>query len=544
MGEDGASKQPWTTTAAPPSAPAPRAPGEHITTAPEPPAQRGDGAFEAKLRAVRGSDADAHDLVHFELAEAPAGAGRDPSEWVRRNRVVAPWLRPYTLTLVFLDLCLAVLGAVGGIAVVGDGEPYWTAVPFALTVVLIATLARTYEHRFTGAGNQEFERLAAALLVVLALSSTVAYAVQAQARGLVLAGSVITALAVQLAHAVARQVLYALRRRGRCKRKVVVVGLERSVDELIERLSRQPDGGVEVVAACIRNSSQPTVAGVPVAGTPDEARSVVRTHRAHAILITAWSEVGEEDLRRLSWEIEGSGIQLFVAPRLTEVAVPRMHLQTIGGVPLLSVEEPEFTGLRRVAKGALDYLIAITALILLSPIMIAVALAVRLDSRGPVFFRQERIGKDSRPFKMTKFRSMYVDAEERLAQIAHLNEQGGGPLFKMREDPRVTRVGAVLRKYSLDELPQLFDVLRRTMSVVGPRPPLAREVAAYEKHVHRRLLVKPGITGLWQVSGRSDLSWEESVRLDLGYVENWSLGLDLSIIARTVVAVLARRGAY
>jgi exopolysaccharide biosynthesis polyprenyl glycosylphosphotransferase len=221
-----------------------------------------------------------------------------------------------------------------------------------------------------------------------------------------------------------------------------------------------------------------------------------------------------------------------------------MHIQTIGGLPLLYVDEPEFTGLRRVAKGGLDLGLALLALALLSPVMLAVAVAIRLDSPGPVLFRQVRIGRDSKPFQMTKFRSMHVDAEERLTQLAHLNQHGGGPLFKMREDPRVTRVGAVLRRFSLDELPQLFDVLRRRMSLVGPRPPLPREVEAYEDDVRRRLLVKPGITGLWQVSGRSDLTWDESVRLDLSYVENWSLGLDLSIIARTVVAVLARRGAY
>jgi exopolysaccharide biosynthesis polyprenyl glycosylphosphotransferase len=325
---------------------------------------------------------------------------------------------------------------------------------------------------------------------------------------------------------------------------VVVIGLERSVDLLVQRLSRQVDSGVEVVAACVRRSGGGRIGAVPVAGTPDQARSVVRRYRAHAVLLTAWSEVSEEDLRRLSWEVEGSGIQIFVAPRLAEVAVPRMHLQAIGGVPLLHIDEPEFTGLRRVAKGLLDVGLATLALVVLAPVMIAVAIAVKVSSPGPVLFRQERIGKDSAPFRMAKFRSMYTDAEARLADLAEANQHQAGPLFKMRHDPRVTPVGAFLWAFSLDELPQLFDVLRGKMSLVGPRPPLPREVAAYEQEAYRRLLVKPGITGLWQVSGRADLSWADSVRLDLSYVENWSLGLDLSIIARTVVAVLARRGAY
>lgn len=522
------------------SAPAPRTSSEDGPSEPTGPS----GPLAAKLRVVRDADAETEAVRRYELIEQVEDRFRDPQEWVARRRVAPRWLKPYTATVVGGDVLLAALSALTGILVSGDGEPGWLAVPFAAVLVTTALLARVYEHRYVGAGIEEFRRLGGAAIVVLALASTLAHAVGADARGLVLVGSALAALTTQLWHAGARQVLYALRRHGLCTYRVVVIGLERSVDELIERLGRQPDGGVQVVAACVHRSREETIQGVPVAGTPDEARSAVRRHHAHAILLTAWSEVGEEDLRRLSWEIEGTGIQLFVAPRLTEVAVPRLHLQTIGGVPLLHVDEPEFTGLRRVAKGLLDLTLTLIALTVFAPLMAVIAAAIKLDSPGPVFFRQQRIGKQGKPFPMTKFRSMYIDAEARLAQLSHLNELGGGPMFKMKDDPRVTRVGSLLRRFSLDELPQLFDVLRRDMSVVGPRPPLPREVAEYEQHVHRRLLVKPGITGLWQVSGRSDLSWEETVRLDLRYVENWSLGFDLSIIARTVVAVLARRGAY
>lgn len=526
------------------TAPAPRTPQDDTPAGPS-------GTLAAKVRAVRDTDAETEAVRRFELIDHDRqdvdeldSLLRDPQEWVARRRVAPGWLQPYSAIVIGGDLLLAAVGAITGILVAGEAEPLWLAAPFAVVLVVTALLARAYEHRYVGAGIEEFRRLGAASVVVLALASTVAYAVGADARGLVLVGSALAAIITQLWHAAARQVLYALRRRGLCTYRVVVIGLERSVDELIERLGRQPDGGVQVVAACVRRSREATIRDVPVAGTPDEARGVVRRHRAHAILLTAWSEVGEEDLRRLSWEIEGTGIQLFVAPRLTEVAVPRLHVQNVGGVPLLHVDEPEFTGVRRVAKGLLDLVLTLIALTVFAPLMVAIAVAIKLDSRGPVFFRQQRIGKHGKPFPMTKFRSMYTDAEARLAQLTDLNELGGGPMFKMKDDPRVTRVGGLLRKYSLDELPQLFDVLRRDMSVVGPRPPLPREVAQYEQHVHRRLLVKPGITGLWQVSGRSDLSWEETVRLDLRYVENWSLGFDLSIIARTVVAVLARRGAY
>jgi exopolysaccharide biosynthesis polyprenyl glycosylphosphotransferase len=226
------------------------------------------------------------------------------------------------------------------------------------------------------------------------------------------------------------------------------------------------------------------------------------------------------------------------------VAWPRLHIQPVAGLPLVHVEESEFTGFRRVLKGAFDRLVTAVALLLLAPVAIGVALAVGFTSRGPVFFRQTRVGKNGQTFRMVKFRSMYVDAEERRAELERLNVNGDGVLFKIRNDPRITRVGRVIRKYSLDELPQLFNVLTGRMSLVGPRPPLPTEVARYGDDMRRRLLVKPGITGLWQISGRNDLSWEQTKQLDLRYVENWSLGSDLLILWKTPSAVAKGSGAY
>jgi exopolysaccharide biosynthesis polyprenyl glycosylphosphotransferase len=246
----------------------------------------------------------------------------------------------------------------------------------------------------------------------------------------------------------------------------------------------------------------------------------------------------------VSWQLEGSSTDLVVSPGLTEVAGPRLHILPVAGLPLLHVDEPKFTGFRRVLKGAFDRVSAALALVLLSPIFLVLVLAVRLTSSGPALFRQVRVGRAGSTFVMLKFRSMYADAEERLASLREQSDHGDGVLFKMKEDPRVTRVGKFLRKYSLDELPQLINVVLGTMSLVGPRPPLPLEVARYEDHVHRRLLVKPGLTGLWQISGRSDLSWDESVQLDLRYVENWSLGEDLFILWKTVRAVAHGSGAY
>jgi exopolysaccharide biosynthesis polyprenyl glycosylphosphotransferase len=298
-----------------------------------------------------------------------------------------------------------------------------------------------------------------------------------------------------------------------------------------------------VVGACIDRTRATEVEGVPVVGNSTSIIDALRTTGADTVAVGAWSDLTQAGLRRLSWELEGSGVDLVVAPALTDVAGPRIHIRPVSGLPLLHVEEPEFSGVRRLLKGSVDRGGAIAALVVLLPLFLALAVWVRLSSRGPALFRQERIGTDGKPFTMYKFRSMYVDAEQRLADLRALNE-GDGVLFKMKDDPRITPAGKWLRRFSLDELPQLINVAIGTMSLVGPRPPLQSEVSQYENDVRRRLLVKPGLTGLWQISGRSDLSWEESVRLDLHYVENWSLALDLVILWKTAFAVLSRKGAY
>jgi exopolysaccharide biosynthesis polyprenyl glycosylphosphotransferase len=248
-------------------------------------------------------------------------------------------------------------------------------------------------------------------------------------------------------------------------------------------------------------------------------------------------------VRNISWSLEASGIDVAVAPALTAIAGPRIHTRPVAGLPVLHVEVPRYEGWKRVLKAVFDWSAAAIAVTLLSPVLLVLALLVAADSRGPIFFHQERVGLNGRVFRMHKFRSMGVDAEERRKELEDSNE-AAGPLFKMKDDPRVTRVGRWMRRYSMDELPQLFNVLAGEMSMVGPRPPLVEEAAKYEPTVRRRLLVKPGITGPWQISGRSDLSWDEGVRLDLYYVENWSLANDLILLVRTVGAVVLNRGAY
>jgi exopolysaccharide biosynthesis polyprenyl glycosylphosphotransferase len=251
-----------------------------------------------------------------------------------------------------------------------------------------------------------------------------------------------------------------------------------------------------------------------------------------------------DKLRWISWQLEGTDADLIVSPGLAEVAGRRLHIQPVAGLPLLYVDEPQFTGFRRVLKSAFDRTLAAAALVVLAPLLVLIAVLVKATSRGWPFFLQTRVGKDGRTFKMIKFRSMYAGAERRVSELLAYNQAPDGVLFKMHDDPRVTRIGRTLRRYSLDEVPQLINVVTGAMSLVGPRPPLPDEVAQYGDHVRRRLLVKPGLTGLWQISGRSDLSWEESVRLDLRYVENWSLALDMVVLLKTARAVLRAEGAY
>jgi exopolysaccharide biosynthesis polyprenyl glycosylphosphotransferase len=282
----------------------------------------------------------------------------------------------------------------------------------------------------------------------------------------------------------------------------------------------------------------------PLYGGFEQVASAVERVKADTVVVMACPEIDGGALRRLAWQLERDDIDLIVASTLVDVAGDRTTIRPVDGLPMLHVEHPRLKGSARLVKAAFDRVGAFVLLALASPVLAVLAVLVKFGpgGRGPVIFKQERVGKDGRPFTLYKFRTMVVNAEARLQELRNLNDTDG-ELFKMRKDPRVTPVGRWLRRFSLDELPQLVNVLKGDMSLVGPRPPLAKEVAGYPSDMLRRLVVKPGLTGLWQVSGRSDLSWEESIRLDLTYVENWSLSMDLAILARTVSAVARSSGA-
>jgi exopolysaccharide biosynthesis polyprenyl glycosylphosphotransferase len=341
-----------------------------------------------------------------------------------------------------------------------------------------------------------------------------------------------------------RKNLHRLRKRGLCTRRVVAVGHAQAVAELVTTLRRDSYHGLSVVAACVADAAQgDEVAGVPLAGELGSVIAAVSRFGADGVAVLSCPEMDGVRLRELAWELEKTDTDLCVAPALLDVAGPRTTIRPVAGLPLLHVDHPELAGGRQVAKAAFDKVTALLALLLLAPVLAAIAVAIRLSDRGPAFYQQARVGRDGRCFTLYKFRTMVVGADQQKAQLAAFN-QADGALFKIRQDPRVTRIGAWLRHWSLDELPQLFNVLRGDMSLVGPRPALPEEAARYACHVRRRLVVKPGITGLWQVSGRSDLPWDEAVRLDIRYVENWSFALDLQILWKTGSAVIHRSGAY
>jgi exopolysaccharide biosynthesis polyprenyl glycosylphosphotransferase len=323
---------------------------------------------------------------------------------------------------------------------------------------------------------------------------------------------------------------------------VILVGDHEHVDEIAAVLRRATFLGYRVVGVLSPSSEDElTPSGLPVLGSLDDILPALRATAAQAVIFTDGALSSASAFNRLARQLEDQDAQLVVVPWLTDVSAARMNLRPVSGLPLVYVERPHAALTMRWSKRLFDVVGAVVALVLAAPVMALIALAIKIEDRGPVVFKQIRIGLKGQPFGFYKFRSMGVDAEQRLAQ---LQNEGNGVLFKMKSDPRVTRVGRFIRRLSLDELPQLLNVLKGQMSLVGPRPALPREVALYQQDVHRRLDVRPGLTGLWQVSGRSDLSWDDTVRLDLYYVDNWSLLQDLMILTRTVGAVLNSRGAY
>jgi exopolysaccharide biosynthesis polyprenyl glycosylphosphotransferase len=466
-------------------------------------------------------------------------------------REPATWTRPYLRGVALTDAVCALLAGLLAVEVRFMGQGYLPVSYIAFTVALPAlwagfvAIAGGYEARFIGVGPDEFRRVMNAALTLTGSVAVASYALKADlARGYVLIAMPCLAAFDLGARYALRKRLHRRRSYGACMQRVVAVGHPQAVTDLVATLRRDKFNGLHVVAACLAGRvGLNELAGVPVLGGLGSVSTAVEQFGADTVAVLACPEMNGVRLRELAWELEETGTDLCVAPALMDVAGPRTTIRPVAGLPLLHVDHPELAGGKQVIKALFDRMAAGVALILLAPLFAAIAVMIRLDDRGPVFFRQTRVGLDGQPFKLYKFRTMVVDAEQRKAELEALNE-GSGVLFKMRRDPRVTKAGFWLRRWSLDELPQLLNVLLGDMSLVGPRPALPKEVARYGDHMRRRLVVRPGITGLWQVSGRSGLAWEEAFRLDLRYVDNWSLALDLQILWKTWSAVFSGSGAY
>ncbi len=497
--------------------------------------------------------------THFVLPLITHGPSRSNPRLAKPHQA-RRYLLGYLNTLRLLDFCVIALAV--GIAQVGrfglSGQPvlvantpvpveYWvvSGVLFAGWLGMLH-LQGAYDGRLSGHGIQEYRAVFSASMHLFSVLAIVSFVFRLDfARGYVMIAFPLGTALLLAGRWAARRWLVVQRTQGRLADRVLLVGDRADLSSLIGALHRTPSAGYNVVGACIDDAPGSCISGVNVVGRSSEAVVQALDLDIDVVAVSSSSGLGSEGLRRLGWALEGTDIDLVVAPGIMDVAGPRVKTRPVQGLPLLHVEAPTFVGPRLVFKRVLDRVGAALGMLAIAPVLGLLAALIFFEDRGPVFFSQERIGRDGRPFKLIKFRSMAIDAEARLSTLMEGNE-GAGPLFKLKDDPRVTRIGAIIRKYSLDELPQLINVVRGEMSLVGPRPPLPREVAEYEDDTHRRLLVKPGMTGLWQISGRSDLSWEEAVRLDLYYVENWNPLLDLMILWRTlqVVTKPGKAGAY
>lgn len=425
------------------------------------------------------------------------------------------------------------------------GPVTYTWLSVTLIVAWLGSLAisGSRSSRFVGLGTGEYRKVIAAAVYLFATLAIVSYLTSTPvSRGYLLVAFPLGTVLLLISRALWRRRLWASRRSGGAMARVLVIGDDQESARIIAELSRTPEAGYRVVGVSGPGTrSDFTAAGVnvPFLGPVEDVDRMLAMTGADTVIVASDAALSVEKVRAISWQLEAGRQHLVMVPKLTDIGGPRMHMRPVAGLPLVHVETPRYTGRQRFVKRAFDVTGSGALLVVLAPVFLVLALLVKASSSGPVFYRQERIGQEGKPFGMYKFRSMIPNADDMLQKL--LDEQGAGdkPLFKIENDPRITPIGRILRKHSLDEFPQLINVFKGDMSLVGPRPQRKEEVAFYDSAAERRLIVKPGMSGLWQVSGRSALSWDEALRLDLYYVENWTLLGDVSILFRTFKAVLA-----
>ena len=418
----------------------------------------------------------------------------------------------------------------------------------ALVAVWLLTIALLggYSPAIFDAGTEEFRRVAVGTLAAAGALSAICYLVKFPlSRGFFVSAFLLGIPLLFVLRGALRASVTRARGHGSLQHSVLVVGTARSVDDVVRVLHRERRLGYQVAGALTsdRAPGSETSQGVPVLGNVDDVLETVRRTGVDVVMFADGSLSSTDHMRQMAWDLENDEVQVVVAPSVSDVSGDRIRMRPVGGLPMIHIDPPRTTDASRWGKRIFDIVGSSMLLVAALPVLAYAALCIKLHDGGPVIFRQTRVGRNAQDFGCLKLRTMVVDAEARIAALHHEVGFDGG-LFKLAQDPRVTKPGVWMRRFSIDELPQLFNVLRGEMSLIGPRPPLPREVAAYPEIAHRRLRVRPGLTGLWQVSGRSNLSFDEAVRLDLYYVDNWSMLQDLSILAKTAGAVLRSRGAY
>jgi exopolysaccharide biosynthesis polyprenyl glycosylphosphotransferase len=432
----------------------------------------------------------------------------------------------------------------------------WFDVGYAQVSVTMAALwmlslsaYRSRDARIVGIGTDEYRRVISATVTLLGVLAMACMVFQISiARSYFAIAFPLGVAGLITSRWVLRQWLIRQRANGHYLSRVIVHGRSKDVRYVVNQIEKKSGAAYHVVGVSLTGNKRPAwistgKRSIPVVSNERSIVDAVQSLGADAVVVAGPGKGGGKYIQELGWQLEESATELILTTGLENVAGPRIHSRPVEGLPLMHVELPQYSGARHTLKRLLDVVLSASALLVLVPVFLVLAVLIKRDSAGPVLFRQERVGRGGEKFMMLKFRSMVQTAEQDLAGLLSLNE-GAGVLFKMENDPRVTSVGRWMRKYSLDELPQFWNVLIGDMSLVGPRPPLQREVDCYESRVHRRLYIKPGLTGMWQTNGRSELNWRDSVRLDLYYVENWSLAGDLIILWRTAVQMVKPVGAF
>lgn len=471
------------------------------------------------------------------------------------------WSRQYAKRLAATDAIAVIIAVavaylvrfnVSGLAFVAhDFSPRYLSLSIVLAATWFAALsiAHSRDRRVVGTGPGEYSRVFGATWRLFAVLAIFSYVFRFDiGRGFVGFAAPLGVILLFAGRLGWRRWLRKRRLGGEYQSGIVVIGHRDTAVRLIDELHRSPSTGYEVVGVCIpagEIASSERLKGVPILGSMEEAARVAVDVGASAVAVTGADALTSDAVRRLGWDLEGKGIDLVLTLALVDIAGPRVIMQPVSELPLMYVDEPQFKGGKYVLKSAFDWTAAAVITLLISPVLVGIAIVIKATSPGPILFSQERVGRDGRHFKMLKFRSMVEGAHDQLGEVLALEGMSSiVPFYKPRKDPRVTTVGRFLRKYSLDELPQLLNVLRGEMSLVGPRPQIDVEVAQYDRAASRRLLVKPGLTGRWQVSGRNEIAPEDGIRMDISYVENWTLLGDVLILLRTFGVMVSGKGAY